>query len=139
MSDLTNYAEKKVGDHALGLSAWTMPTLYLSAHTADPTDSGSLAAEVTATDSGYARQNATAHFGAVSSPTGVAVNVDIIQFGPSSGANGAWGSITHVGYCDDATAGAENMVIHVAMSAARLIQLGDSVTFDPSQLSVTFA
>ena len=37
----TNYAETKLLNHALGNTAWTMPTaLYMALHTADPGDVG---------------------------------------------------------------------------------------------------
>lgn len=134
MSDLTNYAETKIGDHTLGLASWTMPTDYLSLHTADPTETGSFTDEVT--EGGYARQNATTAMGATNATTGVSVNEDVVEFGPASE---DWGTITHVGYDDGDTEGAGNMLIHVALSSSRLIQNGDSLRFSASQLSVTFA
>lgn len=46
---LSNYAEKKLLDHLLGVASFTMPsTVYLAVHTADPGEDGS-ASEIAAT------------------------------------------------------------------------------------------
>lgn len=46
---LSNYAEKKLLDHLLGVASYTMPgTVYLAVHTADPGEDGS-ASEIAVT------------------------------------------------------------------------------------------
>lgn len=138
MADLTNYAEKKIGDHTLGLSSWTMPAVCLSLHTADPGEAGSHATEVTGTTSGYARQDASSAWGATDATSGIAANDDIIEFGPAAGANATWGVISHVGFEDSDVEGAGNMLIFKELSTPELKQLGDVFRVDIGDLSVQF-
>lgn len=135
MANLSNYAEKKICDHILGLAAWTMPaTAYVALFTADPGEAGSFTAEISTTSTGYARQNLTTAMAAASSTTGQALNEDVITFGPASA---DWGVITHVAICDAATAG--NVLVSAALNSSRNIQTGDSFQFAASQLSLTLA
>lgn len=133
--NMTDYTEKKLLDHLLGKAAYTMPTtVYLALFTADPTDTGSLTNEVSATNSGYARQAVTASMSATNATTGVSSNSNVIGFGP---ATADWGTITHVGFMDAPTGG--NMLLTGAMTSARTIQNGDAVQMAAQQLSVTFS
>jgi hypothetical protein len=93
-------------DWFFGGVAVTVPTnIYFSLHTADPLDDGSASNEVTVTTSGYARQllaNGIAGWNAGTtpandSPTIVTNKLAIPTFGPSAGANAAWGTITFFG------------------------------------------
>jgi hypothetical protein len=61
------------------VAAYSPPPLYLSLHTADPTETGSHAHEVTG--GGYARQPLAGVMGAADS-TGFCVNTTQITFGP---------------------------------------------------------
>ncbi|PEJ57384.1 hypothetical protein CN692_13300 [Bacillus sp. AFS002410] len=68
-SNLTNYAQAKLLDHVLGTTAFTKPTtIYVSLHTADPTETGSTAAEIVG--NGYVRQAIT--FAAGTNAAGIA-------------------------------------------------------------------
>lgn len=59
MAALTNYGEEKLSKHLLGVTSFTMPAeLYISLHTADPTETGATG-EITAGGYTYARQPAT--------------------------------------------------------------------------------
>jgi len=79
----------------------TYTTAFLSLHTGNPGDDGQTANEVTTTTSGYARQTLTWTVAAYTSVSAdgpaVASNSNAISFGPSTGANAAWGTITHMG------------------------------------------
>lgn len=58
MAALTNYGEEKLSKHLLGVTSFTMPSaLYISLHTADPTETGSTG-EITAGGYTYSRQPA---------------------------------------------------------------------------------
>lgn len=133
MTAMSNYLEKKLLDHVLGLASYAMPaTVYLALFTADPGETGSLTAEIAKT--GYARQNATSAMGATNATTGVSLNANVITFGP---ATEDWGVVTHVAFMDAPTGG--NVLLYGILSSSRNIQNGDSFQFAANQLSVTFA
>lgn len=135
MSAMSNYLEKKLLDHTLGLASYTMPTtVYFALFTADPGETGSLAAEVSFTSTGYTRQNVTTAMGPTNATTGVSLNTGVITHGP---ALLDWGNITHGAIMDAATGG--NVLLYGALNSARNIQVGDSFQFAASQLSTTFA
>lgn len=132
---MTDYLEKKLLDHTLGKTAFTMPvTTYLSLHTASPTDTGSHASEISTTSSAYARQSITSIMNATNATTGVSDNSSTITFGP---AISDWGTITHVGVEDASTVG--NQLLWGAMTSSRLISTGDSLQFATSAFAITFA
>jgi hypothetical protein len=134
MTAMTDYLEKALLDHVLGLTTYTKPTTaYVSVHTADPTDTGSQSNEPSG--NGYARQSATASMGATNATTGVSVNSSVITFGPCT--TSGWGTITAVAFGDALTTG--NLTLHGLLTSSRTIAVGDSLQFAASQLSVTFA
>jgi hypothetical protein len=124
----SNYLETKVVDHVLskGVRAFTSPAaLYVSLHTADPTEAmgtGELSGN------GYARQAVT--FDAAAA--GVAVNSGQLVF-TCSGGN--WGTITHFGIYDAATAG--NGLYYGALQTSQNITDGNTVTIAAGALSIS--
>ena len=128
MSAMSNYLETALFNEVLRATNYAAPTtVYVGLHTADPTDAGS-GAEVTG--GAYARQAVT--FGA---PTdGAGSNSAAVTF-PQATAN--WGTITHFGIWDAATAG--NLLLHGALTASKTVNTGDVFTFPVGQLTVTFA
>src|SRR5687768_16633926 len=93
---LSDFAENKILDHALGTASWTMPTqLYVSLHTTANTDS---AAGTEVSGNAYVRQ--AVDFSAAAS--GATSNSATVTF-PT--ATGSWGTITHIGLHDASTAG----------------------------------
>lgn len=135
MTAMTDYLEKKLNDHTLGITAYTKPTTaYSSLHTADPTDTGSHAAEVSVTSTGYARQSITSSMNATNSTTGLADNSTAITHGPASA---DWGTILYIGIEDATSTG--NQLLHGAATASRTIQTGDSYQLAAGQLAITFA
>lgn len=130
---MTSYAQKKLLDHLLNIAAYTASIPYLSLHTASPTDSGSHAAEVSTTSTGYARQSLAANMGATDATTGVSTNSNTLTFGP---ALTDWGIMTFLGIEDALTSG--NMLMWGSPTAARTIIAGQSFQFVPSQLSIRF-
>lgn len=135
MSAMTDYLEKKLCDHTLGITAYSKPTTtYTSLMTADPTDVGLHTAEVSTTSTGYARQSITSSMNAANATTGLSDNATAITHGPASA---DWGTILYIGI-EDATA-AGNQLLHGAATASRTIQTGDSYQLAAGQLAITFA
>lgn len=114
----TQYLRKKLGDHSIGKLAFTMPTTVFAAlFTANPTDAGSLASEVTG--GSYARQAITTPMGAFDATTGIATLVTDVFF-PT--ATGNWGTITYIAIIDALTVG--NMLYYQAIPSPRNVSTG---------------
>lgn len=127
MSEFSNYAENAVLNHLIRNVALTSPTtVYLSLHSADPTDDAS-GAEL-AVANGYARIAIT--FDAPSN--GVCLSTAELTFTASGG---DWLAATHIGIWDASTAG--NMLFHTALGAARTALDGDSIVFAANAVTVT--
>ena len=114
----TDYYRKKQLDHFTGVASYTPPALYLSLHTADPTESGSHAHEVSG--SGYARLSLAGLMGAADA-TGFAVNTSVLIFGPASS---DWGTIPFYALEDSSVIGGGNMLWPGAFSSPRTIASG---------------
>jgi hypothetical protein len=126
MTAKTDFLENELLDHALAVGAFTMPTaIDVSLHTASPTDTGSVAAEV----SGglYARQAVT--FGAAVG--GTSSNTGIVTF-PT--ATAPWGTVTHIGLHNN-TGG--TMLYYGALTTSKVVDTGDTVSFAASALTVS--
>lgn len=121
----TSYARKKIIDDLTSVAAYSPPPLYLSAHTADPGDAGSHAAEVAG--SGYARQSLAGVMGAADA-NGISINTTVITFGP---ATADWGTITHFGIEDSATGG--NMLCPGVPTMPRTITIGQPLQIPVGQ------
>ena len=138
MAGLTQYFQKALLDHVLGIATFTLPNpLYLSLHTADPTDTGSHTNEIGA-GLGYSRQSLSAKMGATDSASGISTNTSTITFGPASS---AWGAITYFGIEDGPSGGSpdlNHMMLDGAASASRTINTGGSYVLTAGQLSVQF-
>lgn len=124
----SDYAEGAVLDHVFGLATMTQPTLYIAVSTADPTDTGSGAAEPVG--NGYARiATAPADW----SRTGnVVVNANQLAF-PE--ATGSWGTLTNFAVYDAAIGG--NMVFHGALTTAKAIAANETLRFPAGNLTFT--
>ncbi len=128
---MTRYLRKKLGDHALGKAAFTMPTtVYMALFTASPTDAGTLTSEVTG--GSYARIEATSKMGTFDSTTGIAVNSVDIDFGTPT-AN--WGTVSYAAFLDASTSG--NMLYYEALPTARAVTSGSrKVLFSAGQVQI---
>ena len=104
-------------------------TVYLSLHTASPTDTGSLAAEVTGVD--YARIEAV--FATDAAARSIA-NTTIITFAVAGA--GGWGTVTHCGIADAAAAGA--LKWWGVLSPSKTIDEGDQIKVPIGNLTVSF-
>jgi hypothetical protein len=137
MANMTDYLERKLINHVLCNSAYTPPaTVYIALFTADPTDTGNLANEVsTAGDTLYARQP-VAFKALTTETTGQTSNSAQVEF-PEAGAS--WGTVTHIGLMDSDVAGAGNMLFHGALEKARQADVGTQLIFKVGQLTVMLA
>lgn len=130
MAAISDYAEKLILDWLFTNGAATRPTSwYIGCFTSATSDSGG-GTEVAG--NGYSRQSVT--FDAASSPAGTTQNSGAVSF-TASGGN--WGSITHIGIFDAASAG--NLLWHGAMTAARTVNDGDTLTFSAGNIDLTLA
>ena len=133
MSALSDYLENELLDHVIGGASYSAPgTLYIAAHTADPTDDGS-GAEVSG--GSYARASVTnnaTEFPAASG--GTKSNANDIEF-PE--ATGSWGTVSHIGVWDASSGG--NLLWHGALSASKSIGSGDTLSIAAGDLDFSLA
>jgi len=125
---MSNFLENELYDHVLRNAAYTSPAnIYVSLHTADPTDDAS-GAEVSG--GSYARTAVT-----MGAPTnGSGTNSTDVQF-PQ--ATGDWGTVTHIGIWDATSSG--NMLFHTPLDTSKNITTGDVFKIASGSLTVTFA
>lgn len=128
MAEMSNYLENALINATLRATTFTSPaTVYVSLHTADPTDAGT-GTEVSG--GSYARQSAT--FAAPSNGAS-ATNADVTF--PQ--ATGNWGTVTHIGIWDALTTG--NLLYHTQLDASKTIDTGDIFKIASGSLTVTLA
>lgn len=131
---MTSFLQKALLDGVLGKAAFpSAAELYLSLHTSSPTDSGSLAGEVSTSGTGYARQPLLAAMSITSLLTGISSNTLAITHGPAAV---DWGTITHIGISDALTAGV--MWFWGELTAAKVLNSGESFQLAASQLQIQF-
>jgi hypothetical protein len=120
----SDYLESALLNHTFRTTAFTQPTnVYVSLHTADPTDAGT-GTEVSG--GSYARvevSRANASWSAPANNGGAQeiTNAAAVTF-PSPTAN--WGTVTHFGIWDASTTG--NLLYHGSLTTSRTINNGDS-------------
>ena len=125
---MSNYLENALINATLRATNFTAPTaVYISLHTADPTDDGS-GTEVSG--NAYVRQAAT--FGAPSN--GVSTTTADITF-PQ--ATGSWGTVSYIAIWDAESTG--NMLYHTPLDVAKAIDTGDIFKIAAGSLTVTLA
>lgn len=130
MSDFSNYAEDALCNHVFRNVALTSPvTVYMALFTAVSDAEAGTGTEVSG--GAYARTAIT--FGAPSN--GVITNSAVVTF-PTATAN--WGTITHGGIFDAATAGNPLSIIK-ALAASKVVNNGDIIRFNVGQISFTIA
>lgn len=142
MAAMSNYLENKLIDHIFRGVPYTAPTTaYFALYTAAPSDSGG-GTEVST--GGYARASLACNV-----TNWAATNAALSTANPSAGTSGqtsnnstvtfatpslTWNTITHFGIFDALSGG--NLLFWGALSASKLIQTGDAVTIQASQLVV---
>lgn len=139
MSALSNYLETALLNHVFRATAMTAPTnVYISLHTADPTDTA-LSTEVSTTSTGYARkQVATASgFSAPADDGSGAMQIQNNAAITFATPTASWSTVTHFGVWDALSAG--NLLVYGLLSASKTIGTGDTVQFDINQLTIKLA
>ena len=128
MSEISNYLENALINGTLRATTFTAPAaVYVSLHTADPTDAGS-GTEVSG--GSYVRQAAT--FGAPSN--GASTTTADITY-PQ--ATASYGTVTHIGIFDALTTG--NLLYHSPLNTSKTIDTGDIFKITSGSLTVTLA
>ena len=128
MSEISNYLENALINGTLRATTFTAPAaVYVSLHTADPTDAGS-GTEVSG--GSYARQAAT--FGAPSNGAST-TTADITYPQATAG----YGTVTHIGIFDALTTG--NLLYHSPLTTSKTIDIGDIFKITSGSLTVTLA
>jgi hypothetical protein len=128
MAEMSNYLENALINATLRNTTYTSPTtVYVSLHTADPTDAGS-GTEVSG--GSYVRKSAT--FAAPSN--GVSASSADVTFDQ---ATASWGTIGWIGIWDAVSTG--NMLYHTALTTSKAIDTGDIFKIASGSLTVTLA
>lgn len=124
----SDYLERKILDHVLGVAAYTMPTsVYLALYTSNPNEDSS-GAEVTG--GSYTRQLVTFN----------AASTDVSNVSTSTSSNQVvFGSmptavVTHAAICDAANGG--NVLYYMTLAASKSLTAGDDLTIDAGDISV---
>ncbi len=125
---MSNYLENAFINASLRATNFTAPTtIYVSLHTADPTDAGT-GTEVSG--NAYVRKAVT--FAAPSN--GVSASNADVTFDQ---ATGSWGTIGWIGIWDAESTG--NMLYHTALTTSKAIDTGDIFKIASGSLTVTLA
>ena len=122
----SNTFETHVLQYVFTADSVTRPTAwYVGLFTADPTDTGSGATEITGNN--YSRVSATFTVSGNAATTSAAVEF--------SAATGSWGTISHIGIFDASTGG--NLIAHSALTASKAIASGDVFRIPTGDIDIT--
>jgi hypothetical protein len=122
----SNTFETHVLQYVFTADSVTRPTAwYVGLFTADPTDTGSGATEITGNN--YSRVSATFSVSGATATTTAAVEF--------AAATGSWGTISHIGIFDASSGG--NLIAHSALSASKAIGTGDVFRIPTGDLDIT--
>ncbi|MCW5657421.1 MAG: hypothetical protein KIT60_06940 [Burkholderiaceae bacterium] len=129
---LTDALETSLINHLFRGTAYTAPTTwYVGLLTAACSDS---AAGTEVSGGSYARVGVaagTANWAATSGGNGTTSNVNAVNFSPNPSAG--WGTVTHFGLYDAASAG--NLLVCAALTTSKTINSGDTVSFPAGSLT----
>jgi hypothetical protein len=135
MAGMTSWLQKGLLDQVLGIASFFFANpVYLSLHTAAPTDTGSHVNEIS-TSAGYSRQSLAAKMGATDSTTGISNNTASITFGPASS---SWGTVSYLGIEDSPGSPTGSMLLWGTSTSSRTINTGQSYLLTAGQLSIQF-
>ena len=133
MSQMSNYLEDALRQHLFRTGSFAKPAaLWVSLHTADPTDAGT-GAEVSGGSYGRVQRDpGDANWTA--GADGATANASDITY-PAPTAN--WGTVTHAGIWDAASGG--NLLVHGPLTTPRTINAGaEPPVFPAGALAITF-
>jgi hypothetical protein len=122
----SNTFETHVLQYVFTADSVTRPTAwYVGLFTADPTDTGSGATEITGNN--YSRVSATFSVSGNAATTSAAVEF--------SAATGSWGTISHIGIFDASSGG--NLIAHSSLTASKAIASGDVFRIPTGDIDIT--
>jgi len=125
----TNTYETHVLNYVFSAASVTRPTAwYVGLFTADPTDTGSTASEVSG--NGYARTSVS-----FTVTNDLATNSAAVEFPAASGGN--WGTISHMAVMTASSGG--DMIVHSALTVSKAINDGDVFRIPTGDLDITLA
>ena len=131
MASMSDYLERKLLDHTLGTTEYTFPsTVYLSLHTADPTDATATALANEVVGGSYGRQ--IIEFVAATGATGVTDNEIACVYPDMPDV-----TVTHIGIMEDLTTG--ELLYHGVLTTPKDLDAGDTVSVAIGAISVTLA
>lgn len=132
MANLTNGFENELLDGITGVTSLISSTMSLALFTADPTETGSVADEVSG--GGYERLSLSGLFTAAVGTDGIALNTALASFVT---ATADWPTVTHVGIMKTAVESADDMVMKVNLPAAITILNAETFEFELGDLDIT--
>jgi hypothetical protein len=125
----TNTYETHVLNYVFSDTSVTRPTAwYVGLFTADPTDTGSTASEISG--NGYARTSVS-----FTVTNDLATNSAAVEFPAASGGN--WGTISHMAVMTASSGG--DMIVHSALTVSKAINDGDVFRIPTGDLDITLA
>lgn len=128
--NLSNYAENKILDHAVGKASWTSPSCYLALYTVAPTDSTS-GTEVSTSSTGYSRQQILPA-GWASASNGSITTASDITF---TTATASWGTVVAAALVDASTAG--NIIWYGTLTSNKTVDSGDTFKITAGNLTLS--
>lgn len=136
MSGMSDFLEDQLRKHLFRTGSFTKPAaLFVSLHTANPTDAGTGAEVSGGSYARVQRDPLDANWAAGTATDGTTSNLAVITF-PAPTAN--WGVVTHFAIWDAAVAG--NLIAHGALSAPKTINNSDAApSFGAGALVAVFA
>lgn len=127
-NNMCDYLEKKLLDHALGVAAYTMPTnVYVGLFTADPTETGAAATEITG--NAYVRKQMA--FNAATLGAGNTANTSDVVW-PQ--ATGSWGTVSHAVLFDAPSGG--NPLFYGPLTTPQVVANTNTFQIKAGQTSV---
>src|SRR6185436_1328981 len=140
MSQMSDYLEGQIRAHIFRTASFTKPSVIaIALCTSAPTDASTGATIAEVSGGSYARVTrnpSDSNWSAPDATGGLTDNVAAITF-PQATAN--WGTITHVAILDNATLGAGNVLFWGALSVSKVVNSGDTFSFDIGALDIVFA
>ena len=125
----TNFLENEILDNNLKALSYTGPaTVFLALFTASPTETGSMASEVTNANA-YAR-TAVTFDAAVGGATANSADVTFPQ------ATGSWGTVSDWMCVDSGTHGAGNGLYYGNVNTAKAIAASDTAVFEAGDIDI---
>jgi hypothetical protein len=136
MGSASNYLELELLDHVFKVGSYTAPSsLGIALHSADPTDAGTAATELSSAG-GYARADATTAFGTAAS-SGAIANDAAITFGAASADWNGGSTIGYFSIWDQTRRYGGNMLFHGAITTPKAVLNGQTLSFPIGDIDVT--